>query len=279
MYGVDLSHWNKVNWKKLKTDFVIIKATQGTSYIDPTFKTNQAECRKKGIKLGYYHFADLDDNIYQQADHFIDTIGEIKEGEFVCLDAETGQNAKWCKSWLEYVEDRVGFKPVLYAPVGTWEVALPYPLWIARYGLNNGQINYGYAPNIGKWDKFIIWQYTSKGKIEGVTGNADLNIAENLDGIGKCTTPIEKPATGQNLASESIPTNQVNSNNMQQAFSFDKTTLIKIGKGFLIAIGGAALTYFAEFIANTDFGVYTAAVVAIASILINAGKEFIAGKK
>lgn len=58
-------------------------------------------------------------------------------------------------------------------------------------------------------------------------------------------------------------------------FTLTKQNLIKIGKGALIAVGGAALTYFAQFIGETDFGVYTPIVVSVSAILINAGREFL----
>ena len=64
---------------------------------------------------------------------------------------------------------------------------------------------------------------------------------------------------------------------MQTAFSFDKATMVKIGKGILIAVGGAAVTYFAQYVSNTNFGVYTPLVVAGSAIIINAIKEYIAG--
>lgn len=51
--------------------------------------------------------------------------------------------------------------------------------------------------------------------------------------------------------------------------------LKSIGIGLLVAVGGAALTYIADVIPGVDFGVYTPVVVAIASILINAGRKFL----
>ena len=66
---------------------------------------------------------------------------------------------------------------------------------------------------------------------------------------------------------------------MQQQYSFDKTTLIKIAKGAGIAVGGALLTYMAENLTQLNFGAFTAIVVAVMSILINAGKEYIKGQK
>ena len=65
---------------------------------------------------------------------------------------------------------------------------------------------------------------------------------------------------------------------MQKQYSFDKITLVKIGKGALIAAGGAILTYIAEHIGDFNFGIYTPIAVAVLSILINAGKEYISGE-
>lgn len=57
--------------------------------------------------------------------------------------------------------------------------------------------------------------------------------------------------------------------------SFTKENLIKIAKGAGIAVGGALLTYLAQFISDTDFGQWTPVVVAVGAVLINAGREFL----
>lgn len=58
-------------------------------------------------------------------------------------------------------------------------------------------------------------------------------------------------------------------------FKFTKENTIKILRGAGIAMGGALLTYTAQFIADNDFGSYTPIVVAVGAILINAGREFL----
>ena len=65
----------------------------------------------------------------------------------------------------------------------------------------------------------------------------------------------------------------------QVAFSFDKATLGKIGRGALIAGGGTAIIYILQVISSMDFGQFTPLAVAIASIGINVCKEYVAGKK
>lgn len=62
-------------------------------------------------------------------------------------------------------------------------------------------------------------------------------------------------------------------------YTLNKNDVMKILKGAGIALGGAALTYLLQILPDIDFGNYTPAVVALLSILINAGLKFINGKK
>ena len=79
---------------------------------------------------------------------------------------------------------------------------------------------------------------------------------------------------------DSTNDNSINFNKaMEQVkFSFDEETLIKIGKGFLIAMGGAVLTYLEEQIPHIDFGQFTGLVVALNSIMINTVREWMKGE-
>jgi hypothetical protein len=64
----------------------------------------------------------------------------------------------------------------------------------------------------------------------------------------------------------------------QKKNSFDKETLVKIGKGALIAGGGALATYLLQAIAQLDLGSSSALITAVCAILINAIREFNKGK-
>lgn len=65
---------------------------------------------------------------------------------------------------------------------------------------------------------------------------------------------------------------------VQESFAFDKITLLKIGRGALIAGAGAAVVYGLEAVLTMDFGESTPIIVALASILLNAVKEFVKGR-
>lgn len=65
---------------------------------------------------------------------------------------------------------------------------------------------------------------------------------------------------------------------MQESFSFDSATVKKIGKGALIAGGGAIAVYVLTYISGMDFGSSTPIVVAVCSILLNVVREFVKGE-
>lgn len=58
-------------------------------------------------------------------------------------------------------------------------------------------------------------------------------------------------------------------------YSLNKEDMLKVGKGLLIACGGAGLTYLAEVVGLIDFGVYTPLIVAGAGVLVNFARKFL----
>src|SRR5687767_7415767 len=64
VHGVDVSQWQGVmNWTtayNAGNRFALIKATQGTSSVDPQFVTNRTAAKNAGLLIGFYHFATPD---------------------------------------------------------------------------------------------------------------------------------------------------------------------------------------------------------------------------
>src|SRR5262249_52944076 len=76
--GIDVSHWQgSINWAKVGGDgvsFAIMKATEGRSYVDPTYSTNVDGATSNGIAVGAYHFAgpsSQQGDAVAEADHFV----------------------------------------------------------------------------------------------------------------------------------------------------------------------------------------------------------------
>jgi len=182
---IDVSHYqNKIDWKKVKKTGItcaILKCTEGIKYKDPTFELNRKEARKNGILVGAYHFC-RGFNVDMEANWFIKSLGEIQEGEFIALDFEVEMDypTNWCGLWLDTVTAKTKLRPFMYMNSSTvvrydWEViSKEFGLWVARYGTNDGTQQV--KPATGKWNTWAIWQYTSRGKVDGIIGNVDVNV-------------------------------------------------------------------------------------------------------
>lgn len=182
--GVDLSHWQSDFEAFNSVDFAIIKATEGVGYVDPACDKLYQKAKKAGKLLGVYHFArpDLNNSAIAEADWFIKNIqGYLREAILV-LDWESGYlgNVAWAKAFLDRVQEKTGIKALLYAsrsPINSFNWSsvanADYGLWVADYGANTG--SEGNKPNVKWWPFYILWQYTSRGRVAGYGGNVDLN--------------------------------------------------------------------------------------------------------
>lgn len=62
-------------------------------------------------------------------------------------------------------------------------------------------------------------------------------------------------------------------------FAFNKVDLLKVGRGAVLAGGGAVVVYLLEVVPQVDFGVsFTPLVTAFAAILLNAARKWLSGK-
>ena len=140
--GIDVSHWQgQIGWLQVGAagyDFAFAKATEGTTYIDPTYVTNRAGATGGRMRLGAYHFARpagtsdaaaIASGI-AQADHFV-AIAQPKRGDLLpVLDLEkTGglgvaRLTTWTQACLDQVYARLGARPLVYASPSFWKTSL-----------------------------------------------------------------------------------------------------------------------------------------------------------
>ena len=190
MLGLDASHYqNGINWQKVKAagyQFAFAKCTEGVGFIDKMYQQNKVNARKAGVLFGSYHFTNHNDPI-KEAQFFVKSVGDIQQGELLALDSETGQSPQWCLLFLQEVERLVGFKPLLYINASTvkrydWAPVVKenFGLWVAKYASSSIYVPYWLqiAPSAGKWPFWAIWQYSSRGKVNGIVGNVDTNYTK-----------------------------------------------------------------------------------------------------
>jgi GH25 family lysozyme M1 (1,4-beta-N-acetylmuramidase)/LysM repeat protein len=200
--GIDVSYWNAgIDWPKVRASgqrFTFIKASEGDGYLDPTFDDHWRGARSAGLLRGAYHFFRANVDAKKQANRFIDYVRSMNDnGELPpVLDLEThdGQSRDKiiarAKTWLELVEAAFNRKPILYSGQyflqdyfsesggGPPAWAKDYPLWLAQYPNNWVEGSQPYLPR--GWFKWTFWQYSEKGRVNGINARVDLVVFNGL---------------------------------------------------------------------------------------------------
>lgn len=201
-YGIDLSkHNGTVNWEKVKKSgvrFAILRAgyshtlndddTPNTDIditIDKTFNKNYEEAKKHGIKVGVYlySYATTVTHAIEDAMALTDFI-KGKQFEYpIFYDMEDKCQNKLSNevrtniAYAFMVQMRAaGYYSGVYASEYWFDKKLNYEMlmengaiWLAKWTSNDkADLNLC---------EYGLWQYTSNGKIDGITGRVDLNVS------------------------------------------------------------------------------------------------------
>lgn len=189
LHGIDVaSYQTGMNVGDTDGEFVIVKATEGTTYTNPAFSGHVKQTLAAGKKLGLYHFASVGD-AKKQADYFLAKTKPYLGKAMLVLDFESSavsQGVSWAKSWLDYVYSKTGVRPLIYMGLSDenrldWSsvVKANYALWVSQY--NNYNLVNGFRPrdlygSLKHWKSAAIFQYTSSGRLAGWGGNLDFNV-------------------------------------------------------------------------------------------------------
>lgn len=213
--GIDVSKWQgNIDWKKVKSDgveFAIIRAGYGraTKQKDPKFEANYAGCKANNIPCGvyWYSYAKSADEARKEAATCLSVI-KGKQFEYpIYFDIEESSQfalgkaavTEIAKAFLEEVE-KAGYWVGLYmskSPLESYiseEVRKRYAVWVAHYAQKTT-----YSGQYG------IWQKSSEGKIDGISGNVDIDEGyidypklikeKGLNGFGKTTAATTSKPT------------------------------------------------------------------------------------
>jgi GH25 family lysozyme M1 (1,4-beta-N-acetylmuramidase) len=193
--GIDVSHWQgTINWSSVAAagkQFAFTKATEGTTYVDPTVGTNTSGAQGAGVLVGVYHFAHPDtDTAAAEAQHFIAAAAQYAGNGFLrpVLDLEDGSTlgktalSQWTNDWCAAVQAALGVDPIIYCNTNYASNFLDasvntHPLWIANWSTSYGDPNTTGSPPTGAWGgAWDFWQYSSTGTVSGISGNVDLDV-------------------------------------------------------------------------------------------------------
>lgn len=196
--GIDVAKWNgKIDWKKVKNagvEFAILKVINKSCSIEDSFLYNYKGALKNNIEIGVYNYSYATSIAKAKADativsHILNDkqiTGKVwLDVEDVCLKNLGSKLIDIINAYKQVIESNElkfglytgrSFYNSYIAPYG----GVDCDLWIARYYLVNTQLKFGFVPD--EKSKPVVskdiyaWQFTSKGKVDGVNGNCDLNV-------------------------------------------------------------------------------------------------------
>lgn len=192
MLGIDVSKFNTItNWNSVKNsgvNFVIIRCGYRGSSVgglieDPKFKSNIQGATAVGIKVGIYFFTQaLDEReAVEEASMALELVKNYKISYPIFLDVESSggradsldkaTRTAVCKAFCQTIQNK-GYTAGIYANKSWLETKLDpsalsaYKIWLAQYRSS--------PTYTGRYD---LWQYSSTGRINGITGDVDMDLS------------------------------------------------------------------------------------------------------
>lgn len=214
--GIDVSVFQgNVNYSKVKAagySFVMIRAGYGR-YInqkDPYFEQNYKNAKAAGLNVGayWYSYAKTAADAKMEAQVFMQ-VAKGKQFDYpLSLDIEDVTQTRLSNSTIGAIInafcgelEKGGYYANLYSFVSFLNSKVPaackskYDVWVAHYGVSKPSCTNSYG----------MWQYSSTGKVPGVSGNCDLDYsykdypsiikAAGLNGYSKSTTTTKSATT------------------------------------------------------------------------------------
>lgn len=214
-HGIDISsHQAGLHIAAIWCDFVIVKVTEGTGYINPFWQQQAEATLAAGKRLGLYHFAN-DEDAGEQARFFLDQAKGYAGRATFWLDWEAdavGLGPGPALAFLNQVAAETKSTPGFYTYQNVlssfdWSaVAARFPLWVAG-GPDYSDYGRSYSdppvPNVPYWGGgALVHQYTEDGYLPGYSSHLDLDRLRDrsawdaMIGGGHVTvsTPAASPA-------------------------------------------------------------------------------------
>ncbi len=193
--GVDVSqHQGSIDWNRVKAagyEFAILRigyrgyGQSGALMVDNTFHDNIRGAREAGLEVGIYIFSQAvnETEALEEAQMVLDNLAGYELDLPVVYDPELIRDAEartddvtgeqFTQNTITFCErmKEAGYEPMIYSNM-VWEAFLfdmaqlqEYPIWYADY-----------EPIPQTPYDFVFWQHSSTGRVDGITGDVDLDI-------------------------------------------------------------------------------------------------------
>ena len=193
MKGIDVSaHQGNINWDAVKAagiDFAIIRISYGQNSVDSKAIRNIEECIRVGMPFGVYtySYALNVNNAINEANLVIKTLAPYKDKvKFpVIIDMEDadGYKRKYGMPSNDVLVSICEKECLMFEEAGYYAAIYASKSWFDTK-LNSSRLN-RFDKWIAWWNKgasfdkniYGLWQYTSSGSVNGISGNVDMNEA------------------------------------------------------------------------------------------------------
>lgn len=218
MFGIDVSqHQGEINWDKVKSqiDFAILRlgwiGNKENHILDTQFERNYSECKRLGIPVGVYVYcySNCEETAKSGANWVIEKLKGKSLELPVYIDMEDNSIANQGKDILTNI--CITFNSIIETN-GRWAGVYANKNWYDNF-LNKDEIKRRYTTWIATYvdavDKYKgeydIWQNSSKGRIDGITGYVDTNyMYRDLITEVKGTTKKEEVQTPTKSVNELV---------------------------------------------------------------------------
>lgn len=177
--GIDVSSHDNFNGSRFKTnteacyrdsDFVIVKATQGVTYVHRQCDAIINRCKNDGKLWGFYHYAGGNDPVSEAEFFYSKCRGYFGNG-IPCLDWESINNkswgnSAWCRKFVDKIHELTGVWCLIYVQASgrsqAANCANDCGLWVAGYPDNRNSWEIPrFCYKCSPWETYTIWQYSS----------------------------------------------------------------------------------------------------------------------
>lgn len=183
--GIDISSYQHddgpIDWATVAKNraFVIIKATEGTTYKNSYYAADIAAARANGMIAGAYHFLRFNRDGAAQADHFLASIGgTVPRGDLPPMvdveDIDNNPDVSILTTWIDRVEQVTGRKPMIYSGNWYWSGYLGNPLGFGDHPIAWSSYTSACPTIPDDFSSLTIWQYLGDtGTTPGIQGACD----------------------------------------------------------------------------------------------------------
>ena len=192
--GIDVSkHQGVIDWQKVKASgvaFAMIRAGYGAGTIDTRAHRNFSECNRLGLPCGAYWFsyAYTEEMARREARACLAAVAPYRLDYPIAFDFEYDSVTRAAKAGVTVTKDLAS--RIARAFCETVEAAGHYALnyanrdYLGRYFDAGIQARYDLwlaqwpkEPDLSKPPECGIWQYASTGRVPGIDGDVDLDVA------------------------------------------------------------------------------------------------------